>query len=191
VAAIDTPPGLGHDDSRAAGFAAPAGPRRLAEAAMRITVALTVLVVIVIGRQRGASGSGAPALVAWSVSAAALGLVGAAVRRARVRVSADGIRWGWGAFTVRMSRERIVRVEVYRDGIALRARRGSTWFLARRDWDRFDSLARATADAGLPAAALDRDAPFTARLQSYGRILDGLMILAIVTAVVAAAVALT
>jgi hypothetical protein len=188
VAAIDTPPGLGHDDARAAGFRAPRGPRRLAEAAMRLTVVLTVLVVVVVGRRRGDAG---PLLVAWAVSASALALVGAAVRRARVTVAADGIRWGWGGLTVRMSRERITRAEIYRDGVALRARRGSTWFLARRDWERFDSLARAIADAGLPAAALDRTAPFTARLQSYGRFLDALLVLAVLTAATAAVLALT
>jgi hypothetical protein len=187
MAAIDTPPGLGHDDTRAAGFAAPRGPRRLAELAMRVTVALTILVVLVVGRRRT---EGAPALIAWAVSCAALGLVGAAVRRARVTVAADGVRWGWGALTVRMSRERIIRCDIYADGIALRARRGSTWFLARRDWDRFDTLARAVADVGLPCATLDRKAPFSARLQSYGRILDGLMIAATLAAAAVAVVAL-
>ena len=187
MAAIDTPPGLGHDDARAAGFAAPRGPRRLAEAAMRVTVGLTIAVVLVVGRRRP---DGAGVLVAWAVSTAALGVVGAAVRRARVTVSADGIRWGWGPLTVRMSRERIVRCDIYTDGIALRARRGSTWFLARRDWDRFESLARAVGDVGLPCATLERAAPFTARLQSYGRILDGMLIAAMLAAALVALVAL-
>ena len=186
MAAIDTPPGLGHDDSRAAGFAAPRGPRRLAELAMRVTVGLAIVVVLVVARRRPDAG---PTLVTWAVTASALGLIGAAVRRARVTIAADGVRWGWAALTVRMSRERIVRVELYRDGISLRARRGSTWFLARRDWDRFDSLGRALADVGLPCAALDRKAPFTARLQSYGRILDGLLIAAMVVAIGVAMVA--
>ena len=188
VAAIDTPPGLGHDDSRAAGFAAPRGPRRLAELAMRVTLVLAVVVIVVVGRRRGGA---APVLVAWAVSVSALGMVGAAVRRARVTIAADGVRWGWGSLTVRMSRARITRVEVYTDGIALRARRGSTWFLARRDWDRFDTLARAIADVGLPCTALERTAPFSARLQSYGRILDGLMIAAILVAALVALLALT
>lgn len=187
MAAIDTPPGLGHDDSRAAGFGAPRGPRRLAEAAMRVTVGLTVAVVLIAGRRRG---EGAPVIIAWAVSCAALGLVGAAVRRARVTVAADGIRWGWGGLTVRMSKERIIRCDVYADGIALCARRGSTWFLARRDWDRFDSLARAVGDVGLPCASIDRAAPFRARLQSYGRVLDGLMIAAMLAAAAVALVAL-
>ncbi|HVV81755.1 MAG TPA: hypothetical protein VHE35_01705 [Kofleriaceae bacterium] len=187
MAAIDTPPGLGHEDSRAAGFAAPRGPRRLAEAAMRVTLGLAVVVVLVAGRRHSQA---APVLIAWAVSVSALGLVGAAVRRARVTISADGIRWGWGGLTVRMSRARIVRCDVYADGIALRARRGSTWFLARRDWDRFDSLARAVGDAGLPVASLERKAPFAARLQSYGRILDGLLVAAMVAALAVALVAL-
>lgn len=188
MAAIDTPPGLGHDDARAAGFRAPAGARRLADAAMRLTIVLTVAVVLIVGRRRP---EGGPSLVAWAVSASALALVGAAVRRARVTVAADGVRWGWGALTVRMSRERIVSADVYADGVALRARRGSTWFLARRDWDRFDSLARAIADAGLPSASIERAAPLSARLQSYGRFLDGLLVLAVLTAAACALAALT
>ena len=46
----------------------------------------------------------------------------------------------------------------------------------------FESLARAIALAGLPAAAIDRPAPWRARLQSYGRFLDGLLVLAVLTA---------
>ncbi len=188
MAAIDTPPGLGHDDSRAAGFAAPRGPRRLAEVAMRVTVGLAVVVVLVVARRRPDAG---PTLVTWAVTASALGLIGAAVRRARVTIAADGVRWGWGALKVRMSLERIVRVELYQDGISVRARRGSTWFLARRDWDRFESLGRAIAEVGLPCASLDRKAPFTARLQSYGRILDGLLVAAMVTAAAVTVLALS
>ncbi len=187
MAAIDTPPGLGHADTSGAGFAAPAGPRRLAEAAMRSTVVLTAAVLWLVARSRP---DAAPQLVAWAVSACALAMVGAAVRRARVRVAADGVRWGWGALTVRMSRERIGQAELYTDGVALRARRGSTWFLARRDWDRFDALGRAIVDTGLPCATFARRAPLSARLQSYGRILDGLMIAAMVVAVAVALLAL-
>lgn len=187
MAAIDTPPGLGHADSSAAGFGAPAGPRRLAELAMRSTVVLTVVVMALVARRRPDE---APQLLAWSVSAAALAMVGAAVRRARVRISADGVRWGWGAFTVRMSRERIDRAELYTDGVALRARRGSTWFLARRDWDRFDALGRAIGDVGLPCVPIARRAPLSARLQSYGRILDGLMVVAMIIVAVVVLIAL-
>lgn len=187
MAAIDTPPGLGHDDSRAAGFAAPRGPRRLAELAMRVTAALAVLVIVVVARRRPDT---APALVTWAVSASALGLLGAAVRRARINVAADGVRWGWGGLTFRMSRARIVRVELYQDGISVRARRGSTWFLGRRDWDRFETLGRAMSDVGLPCTTFARKAPLTARLQSYGRILDGLLVAAMLVAVVVTVAAL-
>lgn len=188
MAAIDTPPGLGHADTRAAGFGAPPGPRRLAELAMRATIVLAVVVTLVVGRRRPPAGA---LLIAWSVSAAALGVVGAAVRRARVTVAADGVRWGWGGWTVRMSRTRMVRAELFVDGVALRARRGSTWFLARRDWARFDALGRALADSGLPCASHAGRAPLTARLQSYGRILDGLMIAAIVVGALVALVAVS
>ncbi len=85
----------------------------------------------------------------------------------------------------------MVRAELFVDGVALRARRGSTWFLARRDWARFDALGRALADSGLPCASHAGRAPLTARLQSYGRILDGLMIAAIVVGALVALVAVS
>ena len=65
------------------------------------------------------------------------------------------------------------------DGIALEAKRGSQWFLARRDWDRFDALVRQVRRAELPIAEHDIKAPFRQRLQSYGRFLDAMLVFAI------------
>ena len=112
-----------------------------------------------------------------SVTFFALAAVGLAVRRARLAVDRDGVRWGWSWVGVRMARGRLERADVYADGVALVSRRGS-WFLAARDWDRFDALVRALARAGLPTAAHDHRAPWRARMQSYGRVLDALLVFA-------------
>jgi hypothetical protein len=56
--------------------------------------------------------------------------------------------------------------------VALEARRGSWWFLAARDWERFDALVRQLRRAALPLTEHERTAPLRARLQSYGRALD-------------------
>jgi hypothetical protein len=107
--------------------------------------------------------------------------VGLAVRRARVAIDPDGIRWGWTWAGFRMARARLTRADVFVDGVALVSRRGS-WFLSARDWDRFDALVRALARAGYPTAEHDHRAPFRARLQSYGRVLDTLLVLAMAAA---------
>lgn len=187
MAAIDTPPGLGLGALAHDAFGARPGPRRLAELGLRATVALGVVVIALVARRPDAAQ--ASTCVVGALTAMALGGLGAAVRRAQVAIAADGVRWGWGRWSVRMDRDRIVRVELFDDAIALRARRGSPWFLSRRDWDRFEQMRRAVAAAGLPAAEHARRAPLTARLQSYGRVLDAIIVLAILGAAMLALLA--
>lgn len=91
---------------------------------------------------------------------------------------------------VRLDARRVTAVRIYRDAIAFVPRRGSAWFLFARDWDRFEALRRAVVGAGLPATELDRRAPWTARLQSYGRVLDALVVAAVVVAALTALIAL-
>jgi hypothetical protein len=117
--------------------------------------------------------------------------VGLAVRRAQVTVDAGGVRWGWGWLAFRLERDRIRTVDVYRDAIAFRRGRGSTWFLTAWDWDRFDGLVLAVQRAGLPTRVNDRRAPIGARLQSYGRVLDGLLVISMLGVTVLCGLALT
>jgi hypothetical protein len=108
--------------------------------------------------------------------------LGFAVRRARVAVTRDGVRWGWDALHFTQDTARIVTAHVYRDGVAFEAKRGSWWFIAARDWERFDAFVRQLRRAELPVTDHDGKAPFRARLQSYGRFLDGLLVLSMMGA---------
>jgi len=184
VTAIDAPPGLGLGGRATGEFPARPGPRRLAGWALRWVVA-TGAVTIALARR----GRVDPAtLIVLALTWIAVAGVGFAVRRARLAVDRDGVRWGWTGLGFRMSRARLVRADVYADGIALVSRRGS-WFLAARDWDRFDALVRAVGRAGLPVAENAGRAPLRARVQAYGRFLDGLLVLAMLGATVLALIA--
>jgi hypothetical protein len=180
VSAIDTPPGLGLAVLLPHGtFAARRGPRRLAEIGFRVIVAFgTVAIGLSVRKPEAAQ---AAMCFAGSLMVLALGGLGIAVRRAQVTIAADGVSWGWGRWTVRMDRDRIATVELYDDAIALRPRRGSSWFLSRRDWDRFEAMRRTAASVGLPSEEFARRAPFRARLQSYGRVLDTIVVLAMLS----------
>jgi hypothetical protein len=94
------------------------------------------------------------------------------VRSACVAITRDGVRWGWSAFGFHQEAARIATAHVYADGVALEARRGSWWFIAARDWDRFDALVRQLRRSALPIEDHAGVAPLRARLQSYGRFLD-------------------
>jgi hypothetical protein len=177
VSAVDTPPGLGLGGLAHGAFAARSGPRRLAEYGSRITLLLGIAAIALAVRRP--TEDAASLVVVGALTSMALAAVGLAVRRAQVTIGSDGVRWGWGRWTVRMDRDRIVRVDLYDDAIALRARRGSTWFLSRRDWDRFEAMRRAVTSAGLPAQEHAGRTPLAARLQSYGHVLDALIVLAI------------
>jgi hypothetical protein len=174
VSALDLPPGIGLVGTPLATFLAPARARRLASVALGLVIALGAVTWGLVARHpyhRGASSQ-----VVLPIAFAAFAGLGFLVRRARVAITRDGVRWGWVAFGFHQPAARIAVAHVYADGVALEARRGSWWFLAARDWDRFDVLVRQVRRAELPTRDHAGKAPLRARLQSYGRFLDGLLI---------------
>lgn len=176
MSAVDVPQHLGLGGRVAGEFAARPGPRRLANLAMRwVAVAGAAAAGLA---ARNPFHPHASTVMVLALMFGAFAFVGLAVRRARVTIEAGGVRWGWSWIGVRMERERITGVDLYDDAIALRPRRGSTWFLSARDWDRFDAMTRAVERAGFEVTRAG-GAPLAARLQSYGRVLDGLMVIAI------------
>lgn len=188
MSAVDAPMHAGIGGRLAGQFAARPGPKRLATWAMR-WVALAGAIAVALAARRPAA-PGASSVVVLTLMFVGFAGVGLAVRRARVTIDTGGVRWGWGWLSVRMEREKVRSVDVYRDAIALRPGRGSTWFLSARDWDRFDAMTRAVTRVGWTVTLHDRRAPLRARLQSYGRVLDGLMIGAMLgTAILLAAAA--
>ena len=184
MSVVDLPPGIGLQGTPLGTFQAPRGARRLAAAALLASLVLGALTWYFVSRhpwRRGAS-----VLFSLPVGFAALALLGLAVRRASISVTRDGVRWGWAVLGFHQEAARLKCAHIYRDGVALEARRGSWWFLAARDWDRFDALVRQLRRAALPLADHDREAPFRARLQSYGRVLDLLLLGTIAASVVVA-----
>ncbi|HEU0033703.1 MAG TPA: hypothetical protein VFQ53_23915 [Kofleriaceae bacterium] len=175
MTAIDLPPGIGLAGTPLGVFVAPRRARRLALVAtivVPVLGALTWYFVIQHPWRRGASTQ-----LVLPVALLLFALLGLAVRAARISITRDGVRWGWTTLGFHQQASRIVRAHVYRDGIALEARRGSWWFLAARDWDRFDVLVRQLRRAELPIADHPTTAPWRARLQSYGRFLDAMLVL--------------
>jgi hypothetical protein len=184
VSTLDLPPGIGLQGTPLGTFRAPVRAVRLARLA---------LVVVVLA---GAATWGfvyrhpyrwhASTQFVLPIAFFAFTALGYAVRRAQVSVSRDGVRWGWTSLSFMQERSRIVTAHVYRDGVAFQAKRGSWWFIAARDWDRFDAFVRQLRRAELPMAEHEGRAPLRARLQSYGRFLDGLLVLSILGAMAVA-----
>ena len=188
MAAIDTPPGLGLPGAALGWFRARPGPRRLAHRGFVFIIVATIA-AMALTRRHPPDDHGAQRLTVL-LTAIALGGLAVAVRRAQIGVGTDGVRWGWGSLGVRLDTRRLTAVRVYRDAVALVPRRGSTWFLSQRDWDRFEAMRRAALGAGLPCTEIDRDAPWRARLQSYGRFVDALVVLGAIAVTGVAALAL-
>jgi hypothetical protein len=181
MSALDLPPGIGLVGTPLGTFRAPPRARRSAAIALAAIVVLGAITWALVSRHpyRYASSSQIVLPIAFAAFAG-LGLV---VRRARVAVTRDGVRWGWTAFGFHQPASRITIAHIYRDGIALEARRGSWWFIAARDWDRFDVLVRHLRRAELPLRDHPGKAPLRARLQSYGRFLDLLLAGSVIGAV--------
>jgi len=171
---VDLPPGIGLVGTPLGTFAAPRRARVLAGLALVVSIVLGAVTWYLISKHPYRRGSVYQFVL--PVAFTAFSLLGIAVRSARVTVTRDGVRWGWLAFGFHQPAARIQTVHVYRDGVALEARRGSWWFIAARDWDRFDALVRQLRRTDMTLAEHDRTAPIRARLQSYGRFLDGLLL---------------
>lgn len=174
MSALDLPPGIGLVGTPLGTFHAPPRARRLAQISLVIVIALGAITWALVARhpfRRGASTQ-----VVLPIAFAAFATLGYLVRRARVAITRDGVRWGWTALGFHQPAARIATAHIYRDGITLEARRGSWWFIAARDWDRFDVLVRHLRRADLPIRDHTGNAPLRARLQSYGRFLDLLLL---------------
>jgi len=174
VSVVDLPPGIGLVGTPLGTFGSPLRARVLAVAALVVSVVLGALTWWLISKHPYRHG--APYQFTLPVAFTAFSLLGIAVRSARVTVTRDGVRWGWLAFGFHQPAARIQTVHIYADGVALEARRGSWWFIAARDWERFDALVRQLRRTDMAIADHARRAPIRARLQSYGRFLDGLLV---------------
>lgn len=187
MSAVDAPPGLAFAGEAAGEFVARRRPKRLARRVFWFVVVLGTATIAVIARKIYTP-LAEVFLVAPLVCMSIAG-VGYAVRRARLRIDPDGIRWGWAIAGFRMGMDRLEKVIAYRDAIAVTPRRGSTWYLSDRDWDRFDSVVVALRNAEIPFEVEDRRAPLAARLQSYGLVLDLLLVATAFGAILALAAA--
>jgi hypothetical protein len=174
MSALDLPPGIGLLGTPLGTFHAPRRARRLALISLIVVLVLGAITWALVARhpyRRAASTQ-----VVLPIAFAAFAGLGFLVRRARVAITRDGVRWGWASFGFHQPATRIATAHIYRDGITLEARRGSWWFIAARDWERFDVLVRHLRRAELPLRDHSGDAPLRARLQSYGRFLDLLLV---------------
>jgi hypothetical protein len=174
MSVIDLPPGIGLVGTPLGTFKAPPSARRLSSVALVTVVVLGAITWVFVFRRPYRWHASTQFVLPIAFTAfASLGFL---VRRARVAITRDGVRWGWTSLGFTQEAARIVHAHVYSDGIALEAKRGSWWFLAARDWDRFDALVRQLRRAELPIKDHQGRAPLRARLQSYGRFLDALLI---------------
>ncbi len=184
MSVLDLPPGLGLVGTPLATFHAPRRAKRLAWIGTVLVAVLLVVTWYFVSRHWWRRGSSTMVVLPFAFLMFT-GLA-VAVRTARVAITRDGIRWGWTSLSFTQSASRIAMAHIYRDGIALEAKRGSKWFLAARDWDRFDVLVRQVRRAELPVTDHEGKAPLRQRLQSYGRVLDALVVGSVIAAIVVA-----
>lgn len=172
---VDVPPGLGLLGNPRARFGAPPRARALATACLIIVGLAAVATWVLLGR-KGRYVRYGSLLAVMPAALCAVTSLALALRRAEIRVDRDGLRWGWSMLAFRRTHASVVSVQVFRDGVALVGKRGTPWFLARRDWHLFDEFVRQLRRAQWPVAVVDGRATLRVRSQSYGRALDGLVV---------------
>ncbi len=180
MSAIDLPPGIGLLGTPLATFDAPPRARRLAGIAVVVVIVLLVLTWYLVSKNRWQRGTSTK--VVLPVAFFLFTMLAYVIRRARLAITRDGVRWGWASLGFTQPRSKIAVAHVYRDGIALEAHKGSRWFIAARDWQRYDVIVKQLRRAELPIRDYEGTAPIRQRLQSYGRFLDALVIGSIVGA---------
>ncbi|HEY3807949.1 MAG TPA: hypothetical protein VGL61_35435 [Kofleriaceae bacterium] len=180
MSAIDIPPGIGLRGTALGMYRAPIRARRLARAALALVILLGGATWALVAHHPYHRHAATQVVLPFAF--AMFALLGFIVRSARLEVTRDGVRWGWDALHFTQSASRLKRARVWTDGVTLESKRGGTWFLGARDWDRFDALVRQLRRAELPVEEHAAKAPLRARMQSYGRFLDGLLVGSIVSA---------
>lgn len=188
MSALDAPPGVDFAGPGPSEFAAPAPKQRLARRVFWWVVGAGALTAALAARHPHRPGS--YVLITAPLFLASVAGLGWSVRSARIRVTGEAIRWGWSFLGFRLRKRRLRWVRAYDDAVALRPRRGSIWYLSATDWDRFADLPGAFERAGIPVESHPRAAPLWARLQSYGRFLDVLLLLTAAVAGLALAAAM-
>jgi hypothetical protein len=174
MSVLDLPPGIGLVGAPLGVFRAPNRARWLARISVALVIAFGALTWYAVSRHPYRWHSSTQ--IVLPVAFLAFSGLGVLVRGASVTITRDGVRWGWQALGFHQSAARIAVAHIYADGVAMQAKRGSWWFLARRDWARFDALVRQVRRAELPIEDHAGRAPLRARLQSYGRFLDALLV---------------
>jgi hypothetical protein len=174
MSVVDIPPGIGLVGTPLGSFAAPKRARRLSTLSLAVVVLCGVITWYFVSKHWWRWHASTQAVL--PIAFAAFSTLGFLIRRAKIAVTRDGVRWGWTSLSFTQEAARIATCHVYKDGVTLEAKRGSWWFLGARDWDRFDVLVRQLKRAELPVVEHAGRAPFRARRQSYGRFLDGLLI---------------
>jgi hypothetical protein len=174
VSAVDLPPGIGLQGAALGLYRAPLRARWLARLSLATVVVLGAITWGLVSRHPYTDH--ASTQVVLPVAFALFALLGFIVRSARIAITRDGVRWGWDQINFTQESRRLACAHVWRDGVTLQSKRGNTWFLAARDWDRFDALVRQLRRVELPFEDHTTAAPLRARLQSYGRFLDGLLV---------------
>jgi hypothetical protein len=178
VSAVDLPPGIGLQGTPLGLYRAPRRARRLAWLAMTTVIVLGGITWGLVSRHPYAQH--ASTQVVLPLAFALFALLGFVVRSAKIAITRDGVRWGWEQINFTQESRTLACAHVWRDGVTLQSRRGGTWFLGARDWDRFDALVRQLRRVELPFEDHTTTAPLRARLQSYGRFLDGLLVLSMI-----------
>jgi hypothetical protein len=184
MSAVDLPPGIGLLGTALGTFHAPKGARRRAIVSLLLVLPLLVVTWYLVSRHpyRYNSSTQVVLPVAFALCCA----LALAIRSARVAITRDGVRWGWEGLGFTQPASRIACAHIFSDGIALEATRGSRWFLAARDWERFEALVKQLRRAELPTRDHTGKAPIRQRLQSYGRFLDALVLFSVLGALAVA-----
>jgi len=175
VSAQDCPPGMSLSALARHEFAAKTYAKRLAWLIFAAVLFVSGATIYFIGKNMYMDQ--ASVFLAGPLFCFLVAGLGVLIRSAKLRFFTDRIQWSLPYFEFSLPVAKLSKVVAYGQTIAFEPRKGSTWFISDRDWNEFNKVPDALASCGFEVESkTDEPIPWKARVQSYGLVLDGLLV---------------
>lgn len=182
MGAVDCPPGLTLAGLARFEFGAKSYAKKLAWTVFVSVVVISVVTVHYIGKNF--SLDKASVVLAGPLFCFMIATLGIVVRSAKLRFFEDRIQWSIPYLQFSMQRAKLKSVLSYKNTLAFVAQKGSSWFVTDRDWKEFAMMQDALLSCGYEVSSKEeKKTPLKAKLQSYGHVLDGLLVLNLLASV--------
>ena len=175
MGAVDCPPGLTLSGLARFEFEAKSYAKKLAWVVFVSVVVVSGATVYFIGKNFNLDK--ASVVLAGPLFCFMIAALGVVIRSAKLRIFEEKIQWSIPYFQFALPKEKVANVVSYTNTLAFVAQKGSSWFVTERDWKEFPRMEDAVTSCGYQVSSKKSEkTPLKAKMQSYGHVLDALLV---------------